>query len=76
MISITQESLPIMWVAPEALISGKYSAKSDTWSYAVTIWEIFSVGRDPYTEKTLGEVLGAIANGEQLGKPYFAPDDV
>ncbi|ODN02126.1 Platelet-derived growth factor receptor alpha [Orchesella cincta] len=73
-----KESLPIMWIAPEALMQNKYFSKSDVWSYGVTIWEVFSLGKDPYTEKAsfFGEILGSLMNGERLNQPHFAPDDV
>lgn len=29
-------------MAPESLIERKYSAKSDVWSYGVTIWEMLA----------------------------------
>ncbi|CAL8072652.1 unnamed protein product [Orchesella dallaii] len=73
-----KESLPIMWIAPEALMENKYSSKSDVWSYGVTVWEIFSVGKDPYTDKSsfFGEILGGLIKGERLERPQYAPDDV
>ncbi len=34
--------MPIRWTAPEGLAKGKFSTKSDVWSYGVVIFEVFA----------------------------------
>lgn len=40
----------VKWAAPEALSSFRYSSASDIWSFAITMFEIWSLGYKPYHE--------------------------
>jgi serine/threonine protein kinase len=37
--------IPVRWSPPEVIEYGKYTTASDTWSYGVSLWELFNRGR-------------------------------
>ncbi|CAL4124763.1 unnamed protein product, partial [Meganyctiphanes norvegica] len=57
---LTEEGLlPIKWMAPESMPDkGRYTCKSDMWSFGVLLWEIFTRGNlQPYPEHSNTYVL-------------------
>ena len=75
-----QVILPIRWMANECFY-GRFSEKSDTWAFGVTMWEIFTLGcRQPYDHMTNQMIIhDAIKdNGrsrELLSKPSDCSDE-
>lgn len=39
---------PIKWTAPEAALYGRFTIKSDVWSFGILLTELISKGRVPY----------------------------
>ncbi|KAL6049657.1 kinase 6 [Balamuthia mandrillaris] len=67
---------PLKWSAPEVFKWRKYSSKSDVWSFAVTLWEIFSLGQLPYAELSNRETVKEIEAGYRLPCPTRCPPPI
>lgn len=67
------KTLPVRWMAPEALLYGRYSQFSDVWSYGVCLWEIFNYGCQPYSGCTNPEAIEMIRDRQLLLIPDECP---
>uniref|UniRef100_A0A8C1A7X2 Tyrosine-protein kinase receptor n=1 Tax=Cyprinus carpio carpio TaxID=630221 RepID=A0A8C1A7X2_CYPCA len=68
--------LPVKWMPPEAFLEGIFTCKTDTWSFGVLLWEIFSLGYMPYPCKTNQEVLEFVTGGGRMDPPKSCPGPV
>lgn len=85
-----QRKLPVRWMAPEALLQGKFTTESDIWyvcvrsfwndliqfacrSYGVLLWEIMTLGNQPYPGRINQEVLQYVTGGGRMDRPEKCP---
>lgn len=68
--------IPIKWTAPEAVKEGKFTSKSDVWSFGILLWEIYSFGRVPYPKIQLSEVMSHLDTGYRMGPPESCPPEI
>ncbi|XP_065218419.1 fibroblast growth factor receptor 2-like [Planococcus citri] len=69
--------LPIKWMAPEALFHNKYTMQSDVWSYGILLWEIITLGGNPYP--SIDDQAGlhhALKHNYRMEKPANASTNV
>ncbi|CAK9814454.1 Tyrosine-protein kinase hopscotch [Anthophora quadrimaculata] len=86
----TDRGLPIKWYAPESIRDGKFSTRSDVWSFGVTMYETFGLGEEPRLpgldtsterlqneqEKGSTELLAALERGTRLPCPSTCPQAI
>ncbi|XP_011812060.1 PREDICTED: leukocyte tyrosine kinase receptor isoform X1 [Colobus angolensis palliatus] len=68
--------LPVKWMPPEAFLEGIFTSKTDSWSFGVLLWEIFSLGYMPYPGGTNQEVLDFVVAGGRMDPPRGCPGPV
>ncbi|XP_025828950.1 proto-oncogene tyrosine-protein kinase ROS isoform X3 [Agrilus planipennis] len=66
--------LPVRWMAPESLVDGVFTSLSDAWAFGVLLWEIMTLGQQPYPARNNLEVLHYVKTGGRLGKPQHCPE--
>ncbi|KRX23543.1 Protein roller-3 [Trichinella nelsoni] len=75
--------LPVRWMAPESMIDGVFTTKTDVWSsnsktmlfrsFAVLLWEVMTLGKQPYSGRSNWDVLNYVRIGGRLEKPPSCP---
>ncbi|XP_073995280.1 muscle, skeletal receptor tyrosine protein kinase-like [Rhodnius prolixus] len=65
--------LPIRWMSPESITYGRFTLESDVWSFGVVLWEIYSLGKQPYFGHSNEEVVRLILQGIMLIAPEDTP---
>jgi len=67
--------IPYRWSAPEVLLKGKWTEKSDVWAFGVTLWELYTDGMIPYGFGVQNkEVSSIVEKGGTLNRPEECPD--
>lgn len=67
---------PVKWTAPEAVLYGRFTIKSDVWSYGILLMELMTFGQVPYPGMNNREVIDLVEKGYRMPKPtlYECPD--
>ena len=74
--NLESRKFPIRYSAPEVIHEGRYSIKSDVWSFGIVMWEVYSFAELPYQGKTNAEAIEMVSAEERLHCPEGCPPDV
>lgn len=50
--------------------------ESDVYSFGVLLWEVWTLGKQPFFESSNLEVIQQVVNGKKLDQPKHCPDEV
>ena len=67
---------PVKWTALEALIHGRFTIKSDVWSFGIFLFELITYGRAPYADMNNAQVIEELQNGYCLPCPVNCPEQL
>ncbi|XP_078621209.1 uncharacterized protein LOC144887690 [Branchiostoma floridae x Branchiostoma japonicum] len=68
------KKVPWKWMAPERLQDGTvYTAQSDVWSFGIVLYEISTLGGDPYPDVPPAELKDRLQAGHRMVKPERCP---
>ncbi|XP_060767565.1 cytoplasmic tyrosine-protein kinase BMX-like isoform X2 [Neoarius graeffei] len=67
---------PVKWSAPEVLTYTRFSSKSDVWAFGVLMWEVYSLGKQPYEHYDNACVAKRVMQGHRLYRPQLATEQI
>lgn len=68
--------IAVRWMAPEALTDGLFTPQSDVWSFGVLLWEIMTLGEQPYATLGNNDIMKFIKRGGHLDRPDRCPEEL
>ena len=72
----SQVQIAFKWAAPEIFLHREFSFATDIWALAVSYYELFCNGREPYYGEEYPEVRHALLHRQVLGEPDMSTPDL
>ena len=73
---IKKSPIPVKWMAPESLFDRKVYANSDVWSFGVLMWEVFTLGGNPYPSVPVENLFDYLKDGNRMSRPMYCDDEM
>ncbi|OQR76714.1 tyrosine-protein kinase RYK-like [Tropilaelaps mercedesae] len=70
------EHRPIAWFAIESLHNREFTPASDLWMFGVTLWELLTLGEQPFTDVDPADMDVHLRSGHRLPRPSNASDEM
>ncbi|XP_076453716.1 tyrosine-protein kinase RYK-like isoform X3 [Babylonia areolata] len=70
------ENRPVKWMSVEALVNKCFSPASDVWAFGVTLWELMTLGQQPYADIDPFEMAAYLQEGYRIAQPHNCPDEL
>ncbi|XP_022648256.1 tyrosine-protein kinase RYK-like isoform X2 [Varroa destructor] len=70
------ENRPVAWLAIESLNIREFTPASDLWMFGVTLWELLTLGQQPFAEIDSFEMVNYLNSGYRLAQPVNCPDEL
>ena len=68
--------ISVRWQAPECIQFERFTSSSDVWAFGVLLWELFTLGGEPYPGIVCHDLLAYLRTGERLNYPNSCPEEV
>lgn len=72
----SNKPMPLRWMAMETLESRHCDNKSDVWSFGVVLWEIGTLGAQPYKDLPNELIYQSLKRGVRLSRPEVCTDEL
>ncbi|GMT35497.1 hypothetical protein PFISCL1PPCAC_26794 [Pristionchus fissidentatus] len=72
----TNVMVPYRWMAPESMEDHTFTVESDVWSYGIVLYEIFTLGSQPYPGVPNNNLHEHLKSGQRNPRPDLCHPDI